>query len=434
MMQTKKRTLSLTSAFAVLAATIFVTGVFATAQETVLYNFNDNSFAPWKPTSTLIFDGAGNLYGTTLEGGIDNGGTGFELSPQPGGGWNETVLHVFHNGDNEGYYPQGGLVTDGVGNFYGVAYYGGTGTNCGIFGGGTAFELSPTLTGGWKERVLHTFGSLPGCADGGSPWGGLTFDDSGNLYGTTVAGGAFGWGTIFKLSRTSGENWNEIILHSFDGNDGQAPNSTMVFDSAGNLYGTTELGGPYYGGTVFELADVPGGNWTLRVLHGFSTSSGGYQPQGALVFDTAGNVYGTTYLGGVGKNCSIGCGTVFELSPSARGWTKKTLHYFTNNGKDGYQPVSGLIFDAAGNLYGTTIYGGDSTLPNCSGLGCGTVFKLTLATGGTWAERIVHNFGAFKNDGEFPEAGMILDAAGNFYGTTSGAGSNLGGTVFEIAH
>jgi uncharacterized repeat protein (TIGR03803 family) len=428
----------LTSLFALLTVAMFLTNNRSIAQESVLYNFNASEFTPWDPTSSLIFDGTGNLYGTTLGGGTGCGGDGcgtvFELSPQAGGGWNETVLHVFHNGDSEGYYPKGGLVVDAAGNLYGVAYYGGSGTNCGIFGGGTAFELSPTVGGGWREKVLHTFGSLPSCADGGNPWGGMTLDASGNLYGTTVTGGAFGWGTVFKLSRTSGGTWNETVLHSFNGNDGQAPNSRMVFDSAGNLYGTTELAGPYFAGTVFELVPGSHGKWNHKLLHAFSETSGGYQPQGTVALDAAGNVYGTTLLGGAGMGCGVGCGTVFELSPTAQGWTKKTLHTFTNNGKDGYRSVSGVILDAAGNLYGTTTNGGNSTIPSCNSFGCGVVFELTLTTGGTWAERILHDFGQFTDDGEVPEAGLISDAGGHLYGTTSVGGSNQGGTVFEVTH
>jgi uncharacterized repeat protein (TIGR03803 family) len=437
-MQSKKLSVGrLTSLLALFTVAMFVTNNRAIAQESVLYNFNSSEYAAWGPTSGLIFDAAGNLYGTTLGGGTTCGtgcGTVFELSPQVSGGWNETVLHVFHNGDYEGYYPQGGLVADAAGNLYGAAYYGGSGTNCSIFGGGTAFELLPTLGGGWTEKVLHTFGSLPGCADGGSPWAGLTFDVAGNLYGTTTIGGAYGWGTVFELSPTAGGSWSETVLHSFNGNDGQAPNSVLIFDSAGNLYGATQLGGPYYEGTVFELSPGAGGNWTHKVLHGFSTSSGGYLPEAGVVLDAAGNVYGTTSLGGAGTGCGIVCGTVFELSPTAQGWTKKTLHSFTNDGKDGYHPLGGLTFDAAGNLYGTTEYGGNSTLPNCNNGGCGTVFELTRTAGGTWAERIVHNFGQYKNDGEYPEAGLIFDAGGHLYGTTSDGGPHLGGTVFEITH
>jgi uncharacterized repeat protein (TIGR03803 family) len=150
-----------------------------------------------------------------------------------------------------------------------------------------------------------------------------------------------------------------------------------------------------------------------------------------VIVDAAGNVYGTTALGGTGTGCSNGCGTVFELSPTAVGWTKKTLHNFTNNGKDGYDPLSGLILDGAGNLYGTTEDGGNSTLADCY-LGCGTAFELTLTAGGGWAEKVLHNFGHYRNDGQYPEAGLIFDAAGHLYGTTNGGGAYPGGTVFEI--
>jgi uncharacterized repeat protein (TIGR03803 family) len=234
----RSRKLSLTSA-AVLAfftVTVFMTNTRAVAQERVLYSFNgDSVYAASHPTASLIFDAAGNLYGTTLGGGgtcAGECGAVFELSPQAGGGWKETLLHSFQNDGKQGYYPHGGLVADAAGNLYGAAYYGGSGTNCGLFGGGTVFELLPATGGGWREKVLHSFGSLANCADGGAPWAGLTFDATGNLYGTTTIGGAYGWGTVFELSPTAGGGWTETVLHSFNGNDGQAPNSLLIFDSA----------------------------------------------------------------------------------------------------------------------------------------------------------------------------------------------------------
>jgi uncharacterized repeat protein (TIGR03803 family) len=440
MMSDRKLRLGLTVALTILSLTFSVMSTRAVAQEKVLYSFDgDSEYLAAYPISTLIFDAAGNLYGTGLGGGTTCGnpgcGTVFELSPQAGGGWNETVLHEFRDdGGDQGYYPHGSLVADAAGNLYGTAYRGGGGgTNCGIFGGGAAFELLPAAGGGWRVKVLHSFGSLAECADGGGPWGGMIFDAAGNLYGTTTAGGANGWGTVFELSPSSGGRWTETVLHSFNGYDGQAPYATLTFDSAGNLYGTTSLGGTYFYGTVFELSPITGGNWKEKVLHSFDTGAGGYQPQGAVVLDTTGNVYATTAFGGTGTNCTNGCGTVFELSPAAKGWTKKTLHYFTNNGKDGSDPVAGLIFDSAGNLYGTTELGGDSTDQDCDG-GCGTVFELAPSASGGWNERILYNFGHSPTDGIAPEASLVFDAAGNLYGATySGGAVYSGGTVFEVS-
>ena len=436
-MQIKKRSGVLTALVAMITVTLFMTGTRAAAQkERVLYSFDgDSIYAPAHPTASLISDAAGNFYGTTLDGGASCAGacgTAFELSPQPSGGWKQIVLHSFQNdGQQGGYYPRAGLVSDPAGNLYGAAYLGGN-TSCDIFGSGTVFELLPTVGGGWKEKVLHSFDSTGDCTDGSGPYGGLNLDAAGNLYGTTSAGGVDNYGTVFELSPSAGGSWTETVLHSFNGYDGQAPYASLIFDPAGNLYGTTTLGGNLFYGTVFELSPASGGRWTEKVLHSFDTGSGGYQPQAGVILDAAGNLYGTTTYGGIGT-CTNLCGTVFELSPTASGgWTKKTLHHFTNNGKDGYAPGAGLTFDHAGNLYGTTEDGGNGTSSACSP-GCGTVFELTPAAGGGWAEKVLHNFGQYKNDGQFPEAGVVFDTAGNLYGTTNAGGAILGGTVFQIA-
>src|ERR1019366_6634594 len=201
-----------------------------------------------------------------------------------------------------------------------------------------------------QEQVLHSFGNG---TDGNDPLGGLIFDASGNLYGTTLGGGTYGGGTVFELTPAGGGSWTETVLHNFDSNgtDGFTPYAGLIFDSAGNLYGTTRWGGTYGGGTVFELTTAAGGGWTEQVLHSFDHNyTDGYYPQAGLIFDAAGNLYGTTSQGGT----YVYWGTVFELTPAAGGdWTETVLHNFNQNGTDGYYPEAGLIFDAAGNLYGT---------------------------------------------------------------------------------
>jgi uncharacterized repeat protein (TIGR03803 family) len=430
-MQGKTLSIGLRAVLAIIAATLFVTSTWAAAQERVLLNFNGQDGR--LPQAGLIFDAAGNLYGTTEGGGTGSNcgafgcGTVFELTPAAGGGWTETVLYSF-GGSPDGADPLAGLIFDAAGNLYGTTGAGGT------YDYGTVFELTPAAGGGWTETVLHNFNY--NVTDGYYPYAGLILDAAGNLYGTTSQGGTYGygWGTVFELTPAAGGGWTEKVLHSFpdyNGTDGTSPYAGLIFDAAGNLYGTTSQGGTYiFRGTVFELTPAAGGGWTETVLHSFGNGADADSPQAGLIFDAAGNLYGTTVEGGTGSNCIFGCGTVFELTPAAGGgWTEKVLYSFNANGTDGYYPYAGLIFDAAGNLYGTTRYGGTSS--GCAPYGCGTVFELTPAAGGTWTETVLHNFGN-GTDGATPLAGLIFDAAGNLYGTTSSGGTYGYGTVFEL--
>ena len=430
-MRGNRLSVRLSAALAIIAATLLVTSTWAAAQETVLHNFNGTDGDV--PTAGLIFDKNGNLYGTTSQGGTGNCyngygdihcGTVFELSPIQGGGWTETVLYSFNwNGNGtDGTNPGGGLIFDAAGNLYGTTVYGGT------YGYGTVFELTPAAGGTWTEKVLWSFGNG---TDGANPGGGLIFDAAGNLYGTTVYGGTYGYGMVFELTPAAGGTWTEKVLWSFgNGTDGYQPFAGLIFDAAGNLYGTTVSGGTYlYNGTVFELTPAAGGGWTEQVLHSFNyNGTDGIWPYAGLIFDAAGNLYGTTDSGG-----AYGDGTVFELMPGQGGiWTEGVLYSFLCspfNCTDGYSPQAGLIFDAAGNLYGTTSEGGTYHY--------GTVFELTPAAGGGWTETVLYSFGN-GTDGVGPVAGLIFDAAGNLYGTTAYGGTgvdglNEGGTVFELA-
>ncbi|HET9305342.1 MAG TPA: choice-of-anchor tandem repeat GloVer-containing protein [Candidatus Sulfotelmatobacter sp.] len=382
------------------------------------------------PNASLIADGAGNFYGTTSMGGARGNGMVFKLTKATGI-WNETILYSFPTGLNpqQGASPSS-LVLDASGNLYGETAYGGP------HHAGTIFELSPTQSGSWTQKDLYVFKETE---DGGRPSGGLIFDLAGNLYGTTRAGGIQGCnrgcGTVFELVAGAGGSWAESVLYRFGGGaDGAGPAAGLVFDSAGNLYGTTEYGGGNRQGclqpgcgTVFKLAPSAGGNWTETQLHLFTNSRGdGASPVGGLIFDQAGNLYGTTFNGGGGGSCSYaGCGVVFELSPAGGIWNETILLSFT--GSDGAGPMGNLVFDQAGNLYGTTegFYGGT----------WGTVFELSQASGNSWNETVLHVFPvAVANDldGYFPEAGLIVDAAGNVYGTTAGGGPANGGIIFEI--
>jgi uncharacterized repeat protein (TIGR03803 family) len=349
---------------------------------------------------------------------------------------NEKVLHNFKDNGKDGYSPEAGLVFDKAGNLYGTTYgapYGGTtyGSN------GTVFELSPGADGKWTEKVLHEFCAIKGCPDGKSPNAALILDAAGNLYGTTQSGGAYGFGTVFQLTPGAGGKWTEKVLHSFgNGTDGYSLNAGLIFDASGNLYGTTYVGGTNSnGGTVFELSPGAGGAWTETVLYNFCARSGcvdGDHPSAALIFDSTGNLFGTTFDGGA--RGYGGFGTVFELSPGAGGtWTEKVLHSFYDNGSDGNYPWDSLVLDAAGHLYATTARGGADHASNCFfNAGCGTVFELTPEANGKWKEKILHSFRHNGKDGYGTAANLAFDAAGNLYGTTEDGGSYDDGTIFEL--
>jgi uncharacterized repeat protein (TIGR03803 family) len=276
--------------------------------------------------------------------------------------------------------------------------------------------------------------------DGASPVGNLVSDAAGNLYGVTTAGGQQNpatcsltgsgdyCGTAFKLTRSSSGKWQETVIYEFQGgNDGGIPLGGLTIDAHGNLYGTAAVGGGEFNGVVFELSPSNSGSWTETVLYYFVGGSDGYFPEGNLIFDKAGNLYGTTSGGGTGF-CGLGipCGTVFELSPHSNGfWTEKILYNFSEL-SDGAVPSAGLIFDRHGNLYGTTSIGGNLT-GNCGypAFGCGTVFTLSPNSTGGWSKNTVYIFtdGA---DGAAPYSSLTNDTAGNLYGTAS-AGGNLNG-------
>ncbi len=417
-------------ALAIFSVALLATSTWAADHEKVLHSFGNGTDGALT-SAGLIFDGAGNLYGATHGGGIHpcegfGCGTVFELSPTQDGVWAETVLHSFGNG-TDGAYPYAALIFDAAGNLYGTTLEGG------IHGDGTVFELSPREDGGWTETVLHSF-------DGGNhgryPNGSLIFDVAGNLYGATSEGGTQDGGTVFELSPRQDGGWTETVLRNFGhGGDGADPNGGLIFDAAGNLYGTTSQGGVHDCleggcGTVFELTPNGSGGWTETVLHSFGNGTDGNYPDGGLIFDAAGNLYGTTSEGGIHLSCNEGCGTVFELSPrESGGYTETVLHNF-GSGADGQQPYASLIFDADGNLYGTTSEGGIHVYG-------GTVFELSPRDNGGWTERVLHSFGS-GTDGQQPFAGLIFDSAGNLYGTTNFGGIHSScdfsgcGIVFEL--
>jgi uncharacterized repeat protein (TIGR03803 family) len=325
--------------------------------ESVLHTFTGGSDGG-NPEDSLTFDAAGNLYGTADVGGVSCGqaygcGVAFELSPGSNG-WTETVLHSFQGGV-DGYYPIAALVLDKHGHLYSTTVNGGGDDQ------GSVYELSEGV-GGWSEKALYNF------TWSAEPASALVLDEAGNLYGTTTSSNS-GGGTVFELRHGSRQ---VSILHIFDGSDGSTPEAAVVFDRSGNLYGTTEGGGKYGKGVVFKLAPGAKGKWKETVLHNFKGESDGAFPFGTPVFDKAGNLYGTTYNGG---DATCICGTVFKLSPTKEGpWKEKILHRFTG-GSDGAHPYFvQLAIDPSGNLYGTTVAGGNT---GCGDYGCGVVFEIT---------------------------------------------------------
>jgi uncharacterized repeat protein (TIGR03803 family) len=286
---------------------------------------------------------------------------------------------------------------------------------------------------GSTEQVLYNFCSISQCADGSEALAGLIFDNAGNLYGTTSGGGAYGYGTVFELAPGGGGTWTETVLYSFcpapGCGDGAYPGyGSLVLDAAGNLYGTTSFGGAYQTacgghdcGTVFELSPSGDGTWTETVLHSFGNGTDGREPLSGLIFDAAGNLYGTTYRGGAGAR---GLGTVFELVAGTSGtWTEKVLHNFCPGhgcAGDANSPRAALILGAAGSLYGTTTAGGSKNR-SCGAAGCGAIFRLKPTANGRWKENVLYSFTARGGS----QAGLILDAAGHLYGTASE-------TVFEL--
>ena len=380
---------------AMFSAMLFVAVPSAQTQtETVLSSFANSPDGANPRFGTPILDAKGNLYGTTNYGGAHGYGTVFKLTPSG----RKTILHSFDPNGTDGAYPWAGLVRDKNGNLYGTTVEGGTDVI-----DGTVFKLTHTSKG-WTETILHSFGASQ---DGSQPYSVLTLDATGNLYGTTNVGGAYSYGTVFELTPSG----TETILWSFGkGTDGANPLAGVVRDKNGNLYGTTEYGGAYNKGTVFEL--TPSGSETI--LWNFGSGTDGANPYGGVVLGTNGNLYGTTVNGG-----AYGDGTVFEVTPSGM---ETLLHSFDNNDIDGFNPYAGLVTDQkTGNLYGTTINGGGT------GSAVGIVFELTPS--GT--ETILHTFGG-SPDGASAWSGLVFDTTGNLYGTTFAGGASGNGTVYKV--
>lgn len=383
------------------------------------------------PEGALILDAKGNLYGTTVGGGLYGGGTVFELSPNSDGSWTETILYNFkYQGD--GGLPNAALVFDAQGNLYGTTQQGGifnsacSGTGCGV-----VFELTPG-SGGWTETVLYSFTGLP---DGAFPSGPVVLDAAGNLYGTTSGGGVDnqcfeGCGTAFELVKASG--WAEQQLHVFQNYpfDGAYPLGGLTFDRTGNLFGTTEIGGLSGGfgadGIAYVLKPGSNGQWSEHILHTFCSRvycGDGNGPEAGVIL-VNGSVLGTTSMGGGSGRY----GVVFKLTPLAGKMTVSSYAFNTTDGADPVAPVLAL----GGKLFGVTAQGGiQNSACALYPSGNGVVFELAPQSG-KLTETVLYSFTG-GSDGCGPVGGLVADAAGNLYGTTNqGGGSANGGTVFEV--
>jgi uncharacterized repeat protein (TIGR03803 family) len=404
----------------------------AWAGETVLYSF-PGGVNGQSPNGTLAIDSSGNLYGTTVSGGISNnrGGCGivFELSPASGGGYTPSVLYTFQAvSSTDGCNPESNVILDSAGNLYGTTIQGG------INGVGIVFELVRGSGGTWTENILWNF---TGGDDGAYP-GNVFFGPQGNLYGTTTAGGVqsctlngseAGCGTVYELTSASGE-WTETTLYEFPNeNSGITPNA-LAIDEHGDLFGTTAFGGPPPRldcnsengcGVVFELALEADDSFRYKVIYSFASTSttDGENPTGLVLLNGA-HLFGATTYGG-----TVGDGTVWELSNNGSGWSESILYSF-QGGNDAVNPLSPPLLAAGGALYGTAGGAGNG---HCSG-GCGTLYRVTNSDSG-WSEKVIFRFNKSDGDEYGSSAGLIQDSTGNLYGVTATGGSSGDGVVFE---
>jgi uncharacterized repeat protein (TIGR03803 family) len=459
----------------VIAITILtlVSAASARPQEKILYSFQGGTDGV-NPEGNMVFDMAGDLYGTASNGGSHSFGAVVQLTPpeQVGEVWTESVIYNFKGLEyHDGNSPES-LIWDQAGNLYGVTYLGGRGScevKGEVVGCGTVYELSPPKKKGglWTETVLYR---LLGSNDGRVPSGKLVFDSAGNLYGAALGGGdpacLGGCGTIFELSPPTkqGGRWTEKVLYSFKGGtDSQSPNGGLIFDKTGAIYGATSGDNPCGllvkdCGVIFKLNPPTSkyGRWEKKLLHRFRGPDGEFPLGGGLIFNPTETVlYGTTTAGGLNL-CNYGCGVVYSLTLGSKGrWAYTTIHRFASGGGLG-GPYASLILDESGNLYGTTAGGGVD--------GQGSVFKLapsggrdglmtrsgidnpgrseSAATGHGWIFSVLHSFAGIP-DGAFPSNGssLTLDSLGNLYGVTADGGTDPQhqcpggcGTVYEVTH
>jgi uncharacterized repeat protein (TIGR03803 family) len=403
-----------------------------------------------QPKAALTMDLSGNLFGTAAVGGHSGHGTVFELTRSETGKLKFDRIYSFCPRGNcsDGANPFGSLIVDTQGNLFGTAAAGGNVNQ------GAVFKLSPGGRKGWTETVIYNFCQQSGCSDGAAPAAGLTYagaasgalyDGTSSLYGTTTRGGSNNLGSVFSLT-PNGDVWEEGVIYSFcmlggeACTDGKSPQSALLLDSSGNLFGTTVTGGGHNvggdsegAGVLYQLAPNGDGTWTQTVLHHFCSSNhcaDGARPFDTPIMDATGALFGTT--SGGGKNCAegqgYGCGTIFKLIPQGDNSPETILYAFCSkkNCKDGFAPGGGVTMDSSGNLFGTTRVGGNTVE------GGGVLYEL-----GVDSYNVLHRFCSLANcaDGNLPDASLVLDSAGTLYGTTVYGGTGQGvdsGTVFEF--
>ena len=413
-----------------LAFTLAATSSGSASSFKVIHTFGTSGLSDaGLPVAGLIRDAAGNLYGTTVAGGPQNGGTVFELSPSSNGTWKETILYSFTSGADGGA-PVAGVVLDSAGNIYGTTQQGGiSSSNCGSGWCGVVFEL--VKANRWKETVLYSF---TGAADGASPAAPVLLDSAGNIYGTASGGGTFvgcyfGCGVVFELDKANA--YTEKVLHTFTGfpTDGNNPTAGLQFQG-NNLVGTTVAGGVgpccggYDGGVIFQLVPDSSGTWNENILYTFCAQTlcaDGSMPSGGVVVQN-GNLYGATSNGGTAG----GYGVVYTMPQS--GGSK--LREFSFGGSGGENPVGPPLL-RQGHIFGVTEQGG--TMANsCAPFqnGNGVVYELA-ENQGKQTETVLHSFTG-GDDGCIPQGNLIASPAGSFYGTTYLGGRFGLGVVFEV--
>ena len=411
------RQIALPRIFSLVLFAIFCSGAIVTPADaqtfTTLHTFT-SSLDGASPFGGLVADRNGNYYGTTQHGGSSGNGTVFEMSPPAAGSadWTESIIWNFAGGA-DGSVPSFQLVIDGKGNLYGETQDGGGSCSC-----GSVFVLVPPKTSGanWSKRILY----LPAGVTAGF-YGGLTLDSTGDVYGIQSAGGTFAEGLAFKVTPVSGGGYRSTVLYNFGATkaDSMRPYGPLTIDSSGNLYGASYDGGKYQDGTVYKLTPPTGGSgaWSNTVLFSFNTGTGGNFPDGNVILDKTGRIYGQTTGGGTSY------GTIFRLTPTESGeWMESVLHTFDDT--DGGVIYSSLALDSRTNtFYGTSFSGG---------LGNGVVFELTPPANGsaTWTDTVLHTFTG-QSDGGSPLGPMVWDANGVLYGTTYYGDAGYG-EVFSI--
>lgn len=408
-----RRVLSSASRIPAICAAIVLLAAASWAASTtkLIYSFAGNNDGEYTDTE-LAIDSAGNLYGTSVQGGNGGGtpgpGTVFQVTPAGV----HTVLYNF-TGGADGGEPYKGVTLDAQGNLYGTTVTGGGGSCEG--GCGVVFKL--TNSGGtWTQSVIHAFTG----SDGSGPGSPVAFDKHGNLYGTTPTGGANGLGVVYQLSPDGTGGWKFRVIHDFtggaDGSGGGA--GRLLIGPAGTIYGVCTVGGANGLGNVYQMFHYHG-LWHFKTLYAFKGHPDGALPYGGLVVDKIGNLYGTTYYAGAND-----LGTVYRLSHENGAWTEAVLYSF-KGGADGDSPISTLVSDKVGNLYGTTSDGGAAS---CS---CGLIFKLTRGPNATWTENVVHRFLGAPRPG-FSYNGMVGDSAGTFFGATVHGGTTNDGAIYKL--